>query len=104
PVRPKHHDLAVEHRMTCLYGMGELLRELRELLEHVPAARDERAVMAFDRGERAEAVVLELEEPVGVVERLLHSNERHRAPRRHHDSECRTDPKCPAMSTSVPGS
>ena len=90
--------------MAGLHRVSELLGELRELLEDVPAPREERAAMAFDHRQCAEAVMLELEEPVGVIERLLHPDERHRAPGRQHDFECRTEPKCPAMSTSVPGS
>jgi hypothetical protein len=47
--------------------VGNLDLELRELLVDVPAARHEPALMTVLR-QRAEAVVFEFEQPVGMVE------------------------------------
>jgi hypothetical protein len=43
--------------------------------------------VALDDGQGPKAVVLQLEEPVGMVEGLRRAEQRHGAPERHHDSE-----------------
>ena len=52
------------------------------MLEGVPVARHEGAVVSVDVGERSKAVVLHLEEPIRMVERL-------REPQERHGPECR---------------
>jgi hypothetical protein len=47
------------------------------VLEGVPVARNEGAVVYVNVGERSKAVVLHLEEPIRIVERLRESHERH---------------------------
>jgi len=47
-------------------------------------------VVAFDDGQRPEAVVLDFVQPVGMVERLKNPDERHRAGDRHGRSAYRT--------------
>jgi hypothetical protein len=53
------------------------------MLEGVPVARHEVAVVSIDVGERSEAVVLHLEEPILMIERL-------REPQERHGAKCRT--------------
>src|SRR6185503_18540190 len=64
--------------------VGELGLQHRELLVHVPPARDERALVAFDVGERPKPVVLQLEHPVWMIERRENAQQRHGAERRGH--------------------
>jgi hypothetical protein len=49
------------------------------LRESVAGARDESAVMPVDVREGTKAIELQLEEPVGMVERLLNPHQGHRA-------------------------
>jgi hypothetical protein len=49
----------------------------RLVLEGVPIARDEVAVVPVDVGERSKAVVLHLKEPVRIVKRLREAQKRH---------------------------
>ena len=58
-------DLTVEHGAVGAYRVGDL-RELRPLLEHVATAGGEGAPVALDDGKGAEAIMLQLEEPVGA--------------------------------------
>jgi hypothetical protein len=62
--------------------MRELLTQVRPVLEGVPVPRHEVTVVSVDVGERSEAVVLDLEEPLWMVEGL-------REPQERHGSECR---------------
>ena len=39
--------------------------------EHIASSRDEATAPALEIGDRSEAVILQIEQPVGVVERLL---------------------------------
>jgi hypothetical protein len=61
PLRSRAHDLAIDHGVMCLDRVREFLTELRPVLEGVPVAGTQRAVMAGDVSQRAEAVVLDLE-------------------------------------------
>jgi hypothetical protein len=54
-------DLSVDHRVVCLGGVREFFAELRPVLENVPVARHEVAVVTVDVGEGSEPVVLHLE-------------------------------------------
>ena len=56
----------------------EFFAGLRPVLECMTVARSQLAVMPGDVRQRAEAVVLDLEDPVGMVERLGEPNERHK--------------------------
>jgi methionine-rich copper-binding protein CopC len=69
-------DLSVDHRVVRSDGVREFLTELRPVLEGVAVARHEVTVVSVDVGERSEAVVLHLEEPVRMVERLREAQER----------------------------
>jgi hypothetical protein len=51
-----------------LEGVRELVTHLRPVLEGVAVARHEVTVVSVDVGERSKAVVLHLEEPIGMVE------------------------------------
>jgi hypothetical protein len=53
------------------------------VLEGVPVARDQIAMVSVNVGERSKAVVLHLEEPLRRVERL-------RKPQERHGPECRS--------------
>ncbi len=52
------------------------VRRVAEAREHVVVAAHQAAVVVVDVAERAEAVVLQLVEPVAVVERLAQTSER----------------------------
>jgi hypothetical protein len=78
-VRLETDDFAVEHRVDRADPMRDLLTEHVPLREHVTAAGDEPAPMALDDREGAEAVVLRLEQPIRMIERLGDADERHRA-------------------------
>jgi len=58
-------------------GVREFRGQQRELRELLAVAGHEPTEMAIDDGERAEAVVLQLEEPVAMVKRCLDAHERH---------------------------
>jgi hypothetical protein len=60
----------------------EFLTQLRPVLEGVPVARHEGAVVSVNVGERSKPVVLHLEEPIRMVEGL-------REPQERHGPECR---------------
>jgi hypothetical protein len=55
----------------------EFLTEVRPVLEGVSVARREGAVGSVNVGERSRSVVLHLEEPIRMVERLREPQERH---------------------------
>jgi hypothetical protein len=54
----------------------ELLTQVRPVLEGVPVPRHEVTVVSVDVGQRSKAVVLHLEEPVWMVERLREPQQR----------------------------
>ena len=58
--------------------MRDFLRELGPLLENMPVARYELAVMPLDVRERTEAIQLGFEDEVGMIERLGNPQETHR--------------------------
>jgi hypothetical protein len=58
----------------------------------VPPAGQERALMAVDMGERAKAVVFQLEQPIRVIERIRDPHQRHRTPHEGHGVERTTRP------------
>ena len=60
-----------------LHGVREFLTQVRPVLEGVAVARHEGAVVSVDVGECSEAIVLHLEEPLRMVERLREAQERH---------------------------
>ena len=68
------YDLAVEHAGHRTDGVRDLVEQHRVLLVDVPAAGHERAAVALDVRERAEAVVLQLEQPVRMIERTGDAN------------------------------
>jgi hypothetical protein len=55
----------------------EFLTQVRPVLEGVAVARHEGTVVSVNVGERSKAVVLHLEEPIRMVERLRKAKERH---------------------------
>ena len=59
--------------------MRQLLGELRELLVNVAAARDELAVVPVHDRQGTEAVVLQLEEAIGMIEGSRQAKQRHRS-------------------------
>src|SRR5687768_12846302 len=63
-IRPKAHDLAVEHGVAGPHGVGEFPFEIGPLLENVAAAGHEAALVPVHDGQGPEAVVLQLEHPV----------------------------------------
>ena len=79
-------DFPVQDGAVGLYAVSDFLGQQAELREDVAAARHERAAMALDMRERAEAVVLQLEQPVRVIERIRDADERHRPPGCMHGS------------------
>jgi hypothetical protein len=58
------HDVVTE-------GRGDLLAQHIEPREDIPSSRDEAAAPALDIAQRAKPIVFRIEQPVGVVERLL---------------------------------
>jgi hypothetical protein len=77
---------AVEDRGVRADGVRDLDLELWKLRVDVPAARDECAVMPVDLRQRAESVVFELEDPIRMIERPCHANQRHWSQMRTHPS------------------
>ena len=67
--------------------MRDFLRELGPLLENMPVARYELAVMPLDVRERTEAIQLGFEDEVGMIERLGKAQEPHGADGGHHHVE-----------------
>jgi hypothetical protein len=51
--RIQAHDLSVDHRAVRLDGVRELLTQVRPVLQGVPVARHEGAVVSVDVGERS---------------------------------------------------
>src|SRR5439155_25045784 len=88
-VRAEADDLAVEDGAASSDRMTDFLRQLGPLLELVPLPGDESRPTVLDHGEGAEAVVLQLEEPVGMVESLREAEQRHGTPRREHKRQSR---------------
>jgi len=85
PVFIETDHLAVEHGGTYAQRRPQLAREGRELREAVAVARYELGAVAAHVRERTEAVVLELEEPRGIVERLPDERRGHRPELAGHD-------------------
>ena len=63
--------LAIENRLVEVEQGGELAAELIKAAHLVAVARDQVAAAMLEITAGAEAVVFEIEEPPGVVERLL---------------------------------
>jgi hypothetical protein len=63
--------LAVDYGVIDLERERDLIAECIEAVKGIAVARDEAATGLLEIAERAEAVVLEIEPPVGVVERLF---------------------------------
>jgi len=63
--------LAIENGVVKVEQSGKRGAELVKAVEVVAVARDQAAAAMLEIGEGAEAIVLEVEEPVGIVERLL---------------------------------
>lgn len=63
--------LAVDYGVIDLERERDLIAECIEAVKGIVVARDEAATGLLEIAERAEAVVLEVEQPVGVVERLF---------------------------------
>jgi hypothetical protein len=89
-IRVETHELAIEHCIMRANAVGDFSRELIPARQDVPAARDEPALMPFDDRERAEAIVLDFVQLVGMVERLGNPDERHGPGKRHGRSAYRT--------------
>jgi hypothetical protein len=66
--------------------MGNLDLQLWKLSIHVPPTREERALMALDVRQRTEAIVFQLEHPVGMIKGLSDADKGHRAKGKGHDS------------------
>jgi hypothetical protein len=64
------HGLSVDHRIVRMDAMGDLLCELREPLENDAASRHE-LISMDDVRQRSESIVFQLEQPIGMIERLL---------------------------------
>jgi hypothetical protein len=71
------HDLAVEHRVVGVQLERDLRAEVGELSVAEIAAREELGTPTVHIGERTEPVVLQLEDPLGVIERLPEPREWH---------------------------
>jgi hypothetical protein len=77
---------AVENGIIDVEHTGHLVGELVEPGHDVAVARDQAIAALLEITEGAEAVVLELEQPVGVVERLFSPGRRDRLhARKGHD-------------------
>ena len=77
---------AVENGIIDVEHTGHLLGELIEPGHDIAVARDQTIAALLEIAEGAEAVVLELEQPVGVVERLFSPGRRDRLhARKGHD-------------------
>ncbi len=63
---------AVEHGAAHATRSPQGVRERREATERFAVAREEECTRRLEKQQRAEAVVLELEEARGIVERLLY--------------------------------
>ncbi len=61
PVRTEADDFSVKHGIHAADGVREFDTEVWPGLEYVTASRNEAAVVPFNVGERAKAVVLHLE-------------------------------------------
>jgi hypothetical protein len=68
-------DLAVEDHIVCANAMRDFRTEHVLFAEDVAAARREPTLMALDVRERADTIVLDLEQPIGPVEWLWQANE-----------------------------
>jgi len=73
------HDLAIDDCVVRFDRVCKFLTELRPMLERVAVARAQLAMVARNVRQRPESVVLDLEEPIGVVEWFREADERHRA-------------------------
>ena len=62
-------DLAVEDGISNAQTLRQRPRERVQVPETIAVARDEASARTIDFEERAEAIVFQLEEPIGVVER-----------------------------------
>src|SRR5262249_40386650 len=78
PLRVEADDLAVEHDGMPLESLGQLAAQAIESAEPEALPRDKAGAVRVHESERAEAVELQLEEPVAVVERVGPTKERHR--------------------------
>ena len=79
-------DLAVENGIIDVEHTGHPLGELIEAGHDIAVARDQAIAALLEIAEGAEAVILELEQPVGVVERLFSPGRRDRLhARKGHD-------------------
>ncbi len=87
------HDLAVEHGVVGVRFEGNLGTEIIEATVVEPAPGHELRPAPGHEGQRPEAVVLQLEEPVGMVEGLAATLKRHRSEdrqlRRRHSEEAK---------------
>jgi hypothetical protein len=70
-------DLAIEDRVSCLEFRCQAVAERLEGFMGVPLARDQADTSGFELGDRPEAIVVDLEDPVGMVEGLATPRERH---------------------------
>src|SRR5439155_7175096 len=80
---------AVEDDVTHAHRLTDFFAELRPLLELVPLAGDESGAVSLDNGESTEAVMLQLKEPVRMVERLSQAKQRHWTPGHDHKKQSR---------------
>jgi len=63
--------LAVDYRVVDVEHSCHLRAERLETAQDVAVARDEAATALLDVAQRTKPIVFEVEEPVGVIERLL---------------------------------
>jgi hypothetical protein len=70
--------LAVNYRIVDVELGRQRAGEHIEAAQQVPIARDQAVVSGLDVIERAEAVVFDIEEPIGAIERLLTPSRRDR--------------------------
>jgi hypothetical protein len=77
-------DFAIDYGVVSVYFEGKLRGQVLESAILKVSPRDEFCTPAVNVGQRTKAVVLQLEEPVRMVERFGPSAERHRSIRNCH--------------------
>src|SRR4051812_34666716 len=83
PLSVDADHLAIEDGRAHPKRAAQLGCEPGELPKAVAVARDQLGASWAQMGERPEPVVLQLEQPLGMVERLAHAAERERSKARH---------------------
>jgi hypothetical protein len=76
-IRPQAGDFAIEDRCTW-NDSANCRAEIREPLERVSVPGNELAPASFDIGHRSPPVILQFENPIGMIERRMEPRQGHR--------------------------